>query len=463
MTALAISLALAPAAAGARPGALDPSFGQGGKLVKSFDLEPENWESAPVALGKLPHGVAIVAAGETVLAIKPNGRLATGFGGGRLQVPAPSFGTLRLVDVAATSGDRIVIAGTVVSDFASNPADLRGERLFLARYLADGTLDPSFGFGGTVVTDAGQPPPRAVHSWESDWEAPRLKLNGIAVDAQGRIVLSGRRLDSIPACRNAYLPFTEAFVARLAENGAFEPGFGAGAATVLSGTTEAEPPALTKGGGVYVVGAHDPACYPGAESKLLVRLDAAGQAVLPFLQDSRLLVPRAVDPLPTALAVDDSGRVLLLGVGAPLSPGADDFEEYPPSDVLVRRFLPSGKFDRSFGSGGTTVLGYLGDYFVPGGIAVDAGGRILVVGTTAPPEYGSLLRRARVARLQPNGRLDRRFGRGGAVATRFGAHAEARATRLTIGPHRRVTVAGPVERPSLPGGEGVAIARYLNR
>jgi uncharacterized delta-60 repeat protein len=86
----------------------------------------------------------------------------------------PSFGAAGTVttdfgtesDYAASvgidSGGRIVVGGG-------------GDRFELARYQPDGTLDPSFGSDGKVMTDFGD----------------RSRLNAIAIDAHNRIVAAG--------------------------------------------------------------------------------------------------------------------------------------------------------------------------------------------------------------------------------------------------------------------------------
>jgi uncharacterized delta-60 repeat protein len=101
------------------------------------------------------------------------------------------------------------------------------------------------------------------------------------------------------------------------------------------------------------------------------------------------------------LAVDGEGRVL--------------FGDPQVSDSCygsrVRRLLPSGAPDKSFGAGGASVAIPL----IVRKLALDAAGRILVAGDAPlgpcgknPPPFG-----AGVARLQPDGSLDPGFGKEG--------------------------------------------------
>lgn len=77
------------------------------------------------------------------------------------------------------------------------------------------------------------------------------------------------------------------------------------------------------------------------------------------------------------------------------------------------------------------------------GVAIDATGRIVTAGT----DGGFLL-----ARFKPNGALDKTFGIGGKVITKFGDHG-AVASDLAIDSSGRIVAAGTA-------GKSVALARY---
>ena len=99
---LAVLWLAAPAAAGAAPGDLDPSFGGGAGWVRTLEIRD-------AANNYLPRGAEDVA-------VQPDGR--------------------------------IVVTGGVI--------DGRSNRYFGAlRYLPDGSLDPVFGSGGLVAADLG--------------------------------------------------------------------------------------------------------------------------------------------------------------------------------------------------------------------------------------------------------------------------------------------------------------------
>jgi uncharacterized delta-60 repeat protein len=131
-------------------GRLDPSFGQGGKVVNALGSQHQAQLAAAalqpdrkiVAVGRalLPTGGATVVARFTT-----RGELDPSFGqGGRVLTEAGSLDDAPTV-VVVQPGGGIVVAGS------SNGAS--GGRFTLLRYTAEGKLDPSFGAGGEVTTD----------------------------------------------------------------------------------------------------------------------------------------------------------------------------------------------------------------------------------------------------------------------------------------------------------------------
>ncbi|MFN3653039.1 MAG: hypothetical protein ACK47B_25955 [Armatimonadota bacterium] len=156
-------------------GALDSEFGSGGRVTA--DLTPGDDEI--YALAVLPDG-SILAAGQgragasddfALAKFTPDGQLDPEFGDGGRVLTDFSDGSASSDEaraVIALPGGRILVAGTAHNDFA------------LARYEADGSLDPSFGDGGRVVTDLRGGADRAY---------------GMALQADGMIVVAGSALN----------------------------------------------------------------------------------------------------------------------------------------------------------------------------------------------------------------------------------------------------------------------------
>jgi uncharacterized delta-60 repeat protein len=156
-------------------GQVDPTFGSGGIVTTELPgVQERGGSEAPIrtsidALAIQPDR-KIVAAGSGVDArtrrtraivarYLPDGSLDTSFGGGVVKLSfargRPSrAAALALQPLRRRGADRtaIVIAGS-----AGDPNSLRG-RFALARLRTDGTLDPSFGHRGLIVTDVRHTP-----------------------------------------------------------------------------------------------------------------------------------------------------------------------------------------------------------------------------------------------------------------------------------------------------------------
>src|SRR5690606_32482408 len=144
LLALLFALLAAPAAL-AQPGALDPTLGGDGVVFH------DNTGTATAVL-PLPDGRVVLAGyrvellGEvsSLLRYFPDGRLDPAFGGDGQVVP--EFGDFResshIYDAVLQPDGKIVAVGTVDVFFGT------GNRALVARFLPDGTLDPTFGDGG---------------------------------------------------------------------------------------------------------------------------------------------------------------------------------------------------------------------------------------------------------------------------------------------------------------------------
>jgi len=122
-------------------GALDTSFGSGGKVTTDFggSYHPDGFSVALQPDGKIV--VAGYAGGDFALArYNSDGALDTSFGSGG-KVTTDFGGSDAGYSVALQPDGKIVVAGYAGLDFA------------LARYNSDGALDTSFGTGGKVTTD----------------------------------------------------------------------------------------------------------------------------------------------------------------------------------------------------------------------------------------------------------------------------------------------------------------------
>jgi uncharacterized delta-60 repeat protein len=457
---LALVCALAPAATAAAQGRLDPSFGDGGRAVLATALSGADY-AREGSVAEAPDGHVYAVVGErTVFGFGADGRVDQGFGTGGAIEPFPPGELIHgPVGIAVDPLGRILVAATIVpnetpppgsEDEPPEPVPDRPQAVFIARFTPGGTLDPSFGDGGRLVTRLGFPPPAVPDDplfGEGTARLARVGLSGIAIGANGRIILSGQYLASYEVCRGSRpwgRGIWDAYVARLDDAGTPDPGFGQNGHAVLH-EGPVGPPSPDEGGGVYAsVGTPLPCETSRRESRgYLFRLDAAGEPVTNYgLGGWR---PIEEDTGMKLLPDGRGGLVTMTG----LWPGA----------TVFRRLRADGSWDRHFGR-----LGFAEPFSYPQGTlslrdaAIGRGGRIYVVGSwKRKSRPNAAKRRFLLFRLNRRGRLDRRYG---VLRTGFGRGTTALALSLLIAPGGGAIALGPYKNP-LAGSEGLALARYL--
>jgi uncharacterized delta-60 repeat protein len=154
-----------------RDGSLDPEFGRGGRRFYA----PASGEALAVqgdggfaTAGSAWNGVDFDFA---VVRFEPDGRLDRTFGtDGR--VLTDFGGGDRASDLKFQEDGKIVVAGSTGGG--------RRAEFAVARYMPDGSLDPSFGQGGQVTTDVGY---------------CCAAVSGLAIQPDGRLVVAGNAAD----------------------------------------------------------------------------------------------------------------------------------------------------------------------------------------------------------------------------------------------------------------------------
>lgn len=437
----ALLLMALPAGTQAKAGQLDRTFGKGGKVLTLFGPgsatagEPSTW------LAWASGGKVIVASGETVLEFQPDGRLDRRFGSrGRVKVPAPDGRTVKTIGMTVDSRGRILIAGTATRSEAS-------ASVLVARYLSNGRSDPTFGDGGTVITDLGFPPPTPPPSSPSlrqpPIEGPIVEVTGLAVDSADRPLLTGSWIGGYQLCYPwfGYERRGTGYLARLTASGAVDQSFGEeeGAVTDPQDEFEFSPAAYNSG---VLSAATQIRCIRGAPPVIaLQRVDESGLPDQEFGLSGRIAMPPWSDEV--TLTGERRGRLLLL-----------IFRTGLDGQALLQRLRRDGSSDEGFNHGrGVDVPVESWDWY--GALVSDRRGRPLLA---SRKRHGKKRWGILVSRRRHDGPIDRDFGKRGTASTLF--PGEVRPTQILVGGGGKIVVGG-----TLHEGDryGVAVVRYLGR
>lgn len=269
-------------------------------------------------------------------------------------------------------------------------------------HAADGALDTTFGVNGLVRTD---------------FAGAQDQAHAVAVDASGRPIVVGRTIVS----------GTSRFVlARYTTGGALDPTFGAGGTVVTAIGEDASAFAVTVDGQGRIVVTGTSTVQRGGfyvTDFAVARYDANGTLDATFDGDGVAITNVGGFGLPTAIAIDGTGRIVVGG------------STLTPWGFTVARYNPDGRLDTTFGTGGlvTTIAR---DEARAAGLAIDALGRIVLAGYASDDLDVDVM----LARYKTDGSLDATFGTGGVALIDLGGIAQADA--VAIDAHGRIVVAG---------------------
>lgn len=405
-TLLILAGLLVPAVALARAGDLDPQFGTGGLVHTDFAGQEEG--GFAVALDK---DGRIYVGGNTaglnqptaflVERYSPDGQLGTSWGSQGRTVT--SFGGNDGIGALAVQKDgRVVVGGS-----SQDTEPPRHTAMALARYLRDGSPDPSFGSGGKRIAAFG---------------TGTEEIEGLAIQKDGKIVAVGRTGLSV----QNQIPV--ATVVRFLQDGTLDPTFGTNGETRSDFGAELgrfHGMALQDDGKILAAG---------------VTLDTAGDhfIVARYLKTGQLDTHFGSGGFTEgnfpgdrrtarAVAVQGDGKIVAVG-STHISPRVQ---------FALARFKKDGRPDSSFGTNGlvTTPFTTLDAAAVGVGVQDDK----IVVAGDASTGHGPT--RFAVARYTKKGQLDASFGTGGTVVTVLGPD-DGGPRGLALQKNHRIVVAG---------------------
>jgi uncharacterized delta-60 repeat protein len=322
-----------------RDGSLDATFGDGGVVITRFAARSAAYDAATDDRGRI---VAVGTTGRDVYAAVtgydgdpgtefalarygPDGALDPSFGSaGKVRTPFSPQGPAQANAVAIQPHGLIMVAGSA------------GTSLALARYLPDGSLDPSFSSDGKLLVSVLD---------DSTLET----ASGLALAAHGRIVVGGL------ACSHRVC---NVFVARFAASGTPDQSFGHGGVVLVQADMTRGSNLVVQSDGGLVIGA----------GLSLYRFEPEGSLDPSFSDDG--ILPLRLTAAGVAIAAD--GSIVVAGPG-----------RREPWEFNVSRFDRTGVSDTGFGRHGTATAEFPGYLSTPFAVEIGSSGRIVAAGTTS--------------------------------------------------------------------------------
>ncbi len=440
------------------PGALDATFGTGGKIRTALGLSDDTAYVATIQKdGK------IVTAGYstlttlttlvtstiltdttnidyyfTIARFQPSGALDATFGFTQNGWSDNIVGTARAVELqsdekivaAGDSGARTIVTTTTTTIVTMTTTTLPDSDLLIARYNADGKLDTTFGIqsNGTVRMNMGY---------------DREVVHSLAIQSDGKIIVAGDGINS------GVLNYVS-IIARFNADGMLDTSFATGGwRTDTIGTTsrvrilKIQPDGKIVVGGNYQNGS-------GPASFYLARYDSNGAPDPSFNSGSGMVTASpGTDPVLSDIAILPDGKLIVAGTT----------NESTNADVFLVRFNADGTLDTTFGSAGTVIT----DDMIHGregaaGLAVQTDGKIVIsaifqqsVGTILTNDFALL-------RYDAEGTLDTTFGNGyGMVITDLSGANDDFAYDVQIQQDGKIVVVGTTSNDS---NIDIGLARY---
>jgi uncharacterized delta-60 repeat protein len=413
--ALIAGLAAASAAYG-KAGDLDPTFGTGGRVFTEIAASYDN----PHAVVVQPDSKILVAGGSfhgreyfALVRYEANGALDPTFGGsGKIVTSFLPASADYAQAVALQTDGKIVAAGTSATGGASSFA--------LARYSANGTLDATFGAGGTVTTSFGI----------------LDDATAVAILPDGKILAAGQTITA-----SIHREFA---LARYHPNGSLDATFGSGGKVITAvGTSDdaLAAIALQSDGKIVAVG------YSSNNNNTdfaIVRFNANGSLDTSFGTGGKVtLAIGSASDIANCVAILSNGKILVAG-----NSRAGIINRF-----ALARFNANGTLDTSFGVNGKVATTIGTGSASAESLALQPDGKIVAAGYSITNSVES----AAVLRYTANGSLDPSFGDGGKATAVFGDYNNTNVA-MALQPDGKIVVA--LENAVTDSNTRFALARF---
>ncbi len=321
-------------------GSLDPTFGTGGKVTTDFAAR-----DGARALVLQPDGKLVAAGFSEDINDNIDFALARYLTDGRLDASFGTGGTVT-TDVGGVDGARALV---LQPDGKLGAAGVSGGDFALVRYLPDGRLDPTFGMEGKVTTDFG--------------------ASALVLQPDGKLVAAGGSGGDFALAR--YLP-----------DGRLDVSFGTGGkVTTDFGSSEGASALVLQLDGKLV--AAGTSCQVDLCDFALARYLPDGNLDPTFGTGGKVTTDLNVRDHVNALVLQPDGKLVAAGTSA------DPFntEIWPPFDFALARYLPDGRLDASFGTGGTVTTDFGSDDIVHA-LVLQPDGKLVAAGFCGEGLFG---------------------------------------------------------------------------
>lgn len=423
-----IVILLTSNSARAGDGDLDPTFGNGGKVITDFSQQSDIAQGIAIQ----PDGKIVVVGDSGVDLLRhsalarynPDGSLDTTFGsGGRVLITLDAGGDL--LDSVAIQPDGKIVVGGALNQNNANLAFL------VARFNSNGTLDTSFGNGGRMVTTFGD---------------ASAQVNSLVLQPDGKILVAGQ------SGFGSYSELNDFALARYKTDGSLDPTFGNGGKlkTHFPGETNTGSRAtevlLAPDGKIFATGSY--------KTEVIQRQFAAAR----YMSNGDLDPTFGNGGLVTTLL----GAFHSFGMTAVLQPdgklvigGFKDARRN--NDFALARYNTNGSLDTTFGNGGIIINDLFGSSDdIVYSLLLMPDGKLIATGMTG--DYPNF--RFGLARYQSNGTFDASFGSGGKVITDFGG-VSSRSFGSALQTNGKIVLAGYTVAATAPDfTNNFAVARY---
>ena len=384
----------------AAAGSLDPTFGNGGKV-----LTPGGGVTDAIMQ---PNGDIVASSASGLARFLPTGKLDTTFGTGGMAA-AGFIGGEGGTGIALQPDGKILWVGSQAN---LNFPPFGTFSFAVARFNANGTLDTSFGSGGHASVEFFAPPMQGAQEF----------ADAVLVQPDGKILVAG-------SARQGQIRFApiQGALARFNANGTLDTSFGSGGKILSSSLPN----------GITALG-----------------LDAAGNIFTLPIRAEFSPSGQAEALTPAAITASSSGgsSVFLPSGQVVQANGVQPVRR--DGDIQVQRFNTDGSLASS-----SPAFDYSGAAGVDsardgaGAVAVQANGQAVVGGAhfLSTSVFG-------LARVNPDGTLDARFGSGGVLTTTINGNDDVQA--ILIQSDGKIIVVGNSQN-NATGQSFIVLARYL--